>query len=229
MMNTTTIGDRLFEFFSTLSFYGNLPDGYKVMNPYVLNEVLEINKIFYARFYNDDRPRTLIMGINPGRFGAGVTGISFTDPVKLTRELGIKNSFTPKPELSADFIYSVIKEFGGPEKFFSHYILSALSPLGFTLNGLNANFYDSKELLASTKDLIIDSVRKQVEISGNHDRCILLGSGKNLDFFGPLNEQYKFFQKIEILKHPRWIMQYRRKSMNDHIKEYIEVLCRCTV
>ena len=219
-----TTGDRLYEFFSKLSYKGILPTGFEVMNPYTSVEVLNINKQFYSKFYNDNHPRTLILGINPGRFGAGVTGISFTDPIKLTHELRIKNTLTQKPELSADFIYRVINAFGGPEKFFSHYLLSALSPLGFILNGLNANFYDSAELLSSTKEFIINSVKKQIEITGIIERCVLLGSGKNLDFFQPLNQEYHFFERIEVLKHPRWVMQYRRKYIDDYVNEYLEVL-----
>ena len=219
-----TTGDRLYNFFSQLSFQDTLPQGFEVMNPYESEEVLSINKQFYARFYIDDQPRTLIMGINPGRFGAGVTGISFTDPVKLTHKLGIENKFVQKSELSADFIYTVISAFGGLEIFFSHFILSALSPLGFTLNGLNANFYDTPELLSATKEFIVNTVKKQIEITGSTGRCILLGSGKNMDFFGPLNQEYQFFKKIDVLKHPRWIMQYRRKFIRDYVKEYLDVL-----
>ena len=223
-MTNKTIGLQLYDYFSKLDFSSTLPTGFEVMNPFRSEEVLQINKLFYTRFYNDSHPRTLIMGINPGRFGAGVTGISFTDPVKLDRELGIENNLQKKPELSADFIYAVIRAFGGPEKFFSRYLLSALSPLGFTLNGLNANFYDTSELRAAIRDFILQSVKKQQNITQSNDRCIILGSGKNMDFFGPLNEEYKLFENVQVLKHPRWIMQYRRKSVDEYVQEYIKIL-----
>ena len=223
-MTSNTTGYRLYDFFSGLEFTHSLPPGFEVMNPYRSEEVLRINKLFYSRFYNDDRPRTLIMGINPGRFGAGVTGISFTDPVKLDRELGIENNLQKKPELSADFIYSVVRAFGGPKKFFSRYFLSALSPLGFIRNGVNANFYDTGELMAATREFILRSVKKQLEITQSQERCVLLGSGKNTDFFTPLNKEYQLFRKTDVLKHPRWIMQYRRRSMDDYVREYLKIL-----
>ena len=44
---------------------------------------------------------TLILAINPGRLGAGVTNIAFTDPVHLERDCGIANDFPKREELSA--------------------------------------------------------------------------------------------------------------------------------
>lgn len=41
---------------------------------------------------------TNILGINPGRFGAGTTGIAFIDPIRLENECGINNSFPKKVE-----------------------------------------------------------------------------------------------------------------------------------
>ncbi len=37
--------------------------------------------------------RYLILGINPGRFGGGITGIPFTDPIRLQNICGIENDF----------------------------------------------------------------------------------------------------------------------------------------
>jgi len=49
------------------------------MNPFRENpEALIVSGKFYKKYYNDNNPRFLILGINPGRFGAGVTGIPFT-------------------------------------------------------------------------------------------------------------------------------------------------------
>ena len=59
------------------------------------------------------------LGINPGRFGGGLTGISFTDPVALKKYCGIDNQLRNKEELSSKFVYEVINHFGGVNKFFS--------------------------------------------------------------------------------------------------------------
>jgi hypothetical protein len=46
---------------------------------------MKICSSFYQKYYADNKKRSLIIGINPGRFGAGVTGIPFTDPIRLKR------------------------------------------------------------------------------------------------------------------------------------------------
>ena len=93
------------------------------MLPFTNAEVKKINKEFYRKYYGDNLKRVFLIGINPGRFGGGVTGIPFTDPVNLQEILGIKNSFIKKNELSSQFIYSVIKKVGGPDLFFGSFYL----------------------------------------------------------------------------------------------------------
>ena len=93
-----------------LKFYKGLqaprmPKGIAVMNPYQDAAVFPLVKAFYEKYYNDNKTRTLMLGINPGRFGSGTTGISFTDPIRLETVCGILNMIPKKPELSSDFIY----------------------------------------------------------------------------------------------------------------------------
>ena len=53
---------------------------------------MQIVETFFYKFYNDTNPRHLIFGINPGRFGAGTTGINFTAPKQLKEICGIDHS-----------------------------------------------------------------------------------------------------------------------------------------
>jgi hypothetical protein len=77
-----TFADKIISFCINLDFRGNLPKGISVMNPFRNNpEVMTIVSLFYKKFYSDSRKRYLILGINPGRFGAGITGIPFTDKI----------------------------------------------------------------------------------------------------------------------------------------------------
>ena len=94
-------------------------------------------KQFYNRFYNDTNKRIYLIGINPGRFGGGTTGIAFTDPINLQVKCEIENKFAKKQELSSDFIYKLIDEFGGVENFFSKFYLTALYPLALIKDGKN--------------------------------------------------------------------------------------------
>jgi hypothetical protein len=60
------------------------------MNPYKEEELaMRISSEFYRKYYSDENKRHLILGINPGRFGGGVTGVPFTDPKRLISECHI--------------------------------------------------------------------------------------------------------------------------------------------
>jgi len=90
-MKQKTFADKAIKYFSNINSSYNLPKGISVMNPYENSEVKKIVKQFYKKFYNDDNKRTFLIGINPGRFGGGLTGIAFTDPINLEKKCGIKN------------------------------------------------------------------------------------------------------------------------------------------
>jgi hypothetical protein len=176
---------------------------------------------FFYKFYNDANPRHLIFGINPGRFGAGTTGINFTAPKQLKEICGIDHCFKSQTELSAEFIYESIQGFGGIKNFYETYFITSVSPLGFVTNGLNMNYYDNKNLQNAVTPFIISSIQKQIALGFKTDFCICIGGDKNLKFFSALNKEYKFFDEIVPLPHPRFIMQYRRKQKENYIQQYL--------
>ena len=118
------VSQKILPFLKHLEIKAQLPDGVQVLNPYRDKYTFQLCKQFYSKYYDDTAERFLIIGINPGRFGGGLTGIPFTDPKKLEVNCTIPNSLTKKSELSADFIYQVIDGFGGPEKFFARFYFS---------------------------------------------------------------------------------------------------------
>jgi len=201
-----------------------MPEGISIMNPYADQETWKIVEIFYRKFYSDTHPRAFIFGINPGRFGGGVTGIPFTDPMRLQYECGIPNPWKKQHELSALFIYQMIGEFGGVEDFYGKFFITALSPLGFTWSGKNLNYYDNKELLRQSEPFILRCIRRQLETIPTADTCYCLGEGENYRQFRRINDQHGFFKDIIPLPHPRWVMQYRRKNIADYIKLYVDRL-----
>src|SRR6185503_14517701 len=83
-----------------------------VLFPYRTADVRAVMEAFYRKFYDDQRERVFIIGINPGRFGAGTTGVPFTDPVSLEAHCGIPNAFQKRRELSAVFIEQLLDRFG---------------------------------------------------------------------------------------------------------------------
>jgi hypothetical protein len=115
----------------------------------------------------------------------------------------------------------MIAVYGGPEKFYSKFYITAVSPLGFIKDGKNLNYYDVKELQSSIYDFIVDCFEKQLRFGVNKEICYCLGEGENFKFLLKLNLTHKFFKTIIPLPHPRFIMQYKRKSIDEFAKKYV--------
>src|SRR6266571_7908727 len=145
LVKASTFGSRVMRFYAGL-VCPRLPAGVRVMNPYADATVRRYLRAFAERYFSDNNERVLVFGINPGRFGAGITGVTFTDPVALADFCGIENDMPRRRELSSIFIYDVINRYGGPTTFYHRFFLTALSPLGFTRDGLNLNYYDDRQL-----------------------------------------------------------------------------------
>ena len=215
---------KILHFLESLEIQTTLPNGVEVLNPYQEKTSFDLCDRFYKKYYSDNNPRTLIMGINPGRLGGGLTGIPFTDPIKLQEHCGIKNEFPKRAELSADFIHLVLDAFGGLEKFHSQYYFSSVSPLGFTKDGKNLNYYDIPELEGALKPFIVKSIQTQLAFGLRQDVVFVLGEGKNFNYVQSLNNEFKLFKKITPLPHPRFVMQYRRKQLLSYINDYVTKL-----
>lgn len=218
------LADKILQFLEQLEIRTRLPKGVDVLNPYQDKISFGFCEKFYPKFYSDDNPRTLIIGINPGRLGSGLTGIPFTDPIKLQERCGIANEFPKRAELSADFIHLVIDAFGGLEKFYGQLYFSSVSPLGFTREGKNLNYYDIPELQKALKPFIIASMQKQLAFGLRTETCFVLGEGKNFDYVKSLNAEFQFFKTVVPLPHPRFIMQYKRKKLTEYITLFKERL-----
>lgn len=217
------LAGQINEFNASLELNVELPSGVEVMNPFKHPDTSKIAERFYRKFYNDKNKRKLILGINPGRLGAGITGIPFTDPIKLEDKCGIRNEFRKVGEPSAGFIYDMIDAYGGANLFYQQYLIYAVCPLGFTKGGINYNYYDSKALESAVTPFIMDSMKKILNISRNTTTCYCLGNGKNFKYLKKLNEKHNFFNEVIPLPHPRWIVQYRRKNYKEFISEYLRV------
>ena len=223
----STFADRIIEFNKELDFTGILPAGVRIMNPFQENpETLEVSSEFYRKYYNDEKPRHIILGINPGRFGSAVTGVPFTDTKRLQSECGIAYTGKPTHEPSSVFVYEMINAFGGPEAFYRQFYIHSICPLGFTTTSakgkeVNYNYYDSPELTAAVYDFIIESLRKQLSFGIETDVAFCFGTGKNEKFLRKLNAKKNFFKEIITLEHPRYIMQYKSRTKDLYIQKYL--------
>ena len=200
-----------------------LPHGIEWLMPYGEEETRRCMKAFYHQYYNDQHKRTFILGINPGRFGAGITGVPFTDPIRL-KQIGIDNSFSPKPELSSVFVYDMIAACGGPEKFYQQYYITSLSPLVFIKGGKNYNYYDDQQLSKVIRPFIIENIETQLKFGADTSKVYCLGQGKNYEYLNKLNEEYQWWESVIPLPHPRWVMQYRLKRKEEFVEQYKQAL-----
>ncbi|MEZ4896494.1 MAG: DUF4918 family protein [Saprospiraceae bacterium] len=216
----TTFGKQVVRFHFDLQPDWDIPEPYELIYPFANRETREVFEAFYTKFYRDAGSRFFIFGINPGRFGAGITGVPFTDPIRLETIAGIENPFLKKAELSSVFIYEAIKAIGGLKAFTNTYYITSLCPLGFLKNGKNFNYYDARDLQEAALPYIIDNVEKQMAFGANREKAFCLGMGKNHQFFEQLNDKYHWFGQIIALPHPRWVMQYRRKQLDHFIGEF---------
>lgn len=221
---------KILNFYSQLNFDESiLPSKVQVMNPYFDSEskkIKETIQLFYKKFYNDNKKRKIIFGINPGRNGAGLTGIPFTDTKRLTSECGIPFKEFTTHETSSVFIYDMINAYGGTNKFYKEFYITSVSPLGFVkLNDsgskVNFNYYDDSKLKKKIKPFVLDCIKKQLEFGIETETCYCLGNAANYNYLNELNSEYNFFKEIVALPHPRWIMQYRLKKKNNFIEQYL--------
>jgi len=219
-----TFADKAIHFYDSLQIKTSLPAGTEILNPYDMPAVKDIVRAFFTKYHNDHKDRVVILGINPGRFGAGITGITFTDPVRLEEDCQIPNGFEKRSELSSRFIYEVISSYGGCLAFYQRFFLSAVSPLGFVRDGKNLNYYDDRELESSLGDFIESTLLDQLDLGIRRDKAICLGEGKNKKYLEKLNERLGLFGEIKSLPHPRWVMQYRFKRKEEFLGKYLEVL-----
>ena len=224
-----TIGQRIIAFNKSLQYTGKLPEGFAVLNPYLDNpETLQVMTSFYDKYYNDEVPRKFIIGINPSRHGAGVTGVPFTDTKHLENDCGIPMLSARTHEVSSVFVYDMIAQYGGVAAFYKDYYINSPFPLAIVRknaqgNWLNANYYDDPELFALTREYMIETLKEHIALGLDTNEVYILGK-KNATFLEKLNKEASLFKKMVVLEHPRYIEQYKSKEKQLYIDKFITLL-----
>jgi hypothetical protein len=227
------LADRLLPHVLSFSLQGTtLPKGIGVLDPFHgphADEVRRIVTLFHRTYYSDDTPRTLMLGINPGRLGAGSTGLSFTDTKRCESELGIPVQGLRTHEPSSDFFYRMVRAAGGPEAFYSRVYVHAMCPLGFVREqpggtAINLNYYDDKQLETAVTPFVERWLRTLVHCGLRTDAVLCIGTGKNAAYFTKLNDRLGLFRRIIALEHPRYVMQYKTRSIDLYIDKYLAAL-----
>lgn len=226
---SNTFAERVIDFKKHLYYPGKLPSGFRVMNPYLDNpETILVMEEFYRKYYSDNNPRKFIIGINPSRHGAGITGVPFTDTKRLESFCGIKMNAASTHEVSSVFMYDVINSYGGVKAFYKNFYINSPFPLALIRRGegdkwINANYYDDLELYKAVKDFMISSLQRHISLGLNTDEVFVLGI-KNATFIHKLNLEAKLFGNVNVLEHPRFIQQYKSKERQRYIDKYIITL-----
>lgn len=221
-----TFGDKVIDFNRRLHYHGELPEGFRVINPYLDNpETLEVMQGFYRKFYHDSDKRKFLIGINPSRHGAGVTGVPFTDTKRLESVCGIKMHSAHTHEVSSVFVYDMISEYGGAATFYKQFYINSPFPLAIvrrTKDGkwLNANYYDDPKLFGMVKDFMITSLKEHISLGLDTSEVFVLGK-RNAEFIHKLNKEAKLFDRLTVLEHPRYIQQYKSKEKRMYIDKYL--------
>ena len=226
LMNIENFAGRLIRFYRELDPNLKLTEGVSVINPFADERVWPAFEKFCNKYYSSRTERIIILGINPGRFGAGLTGIPFTDPYHLDAECGIKNEFDKRKELSSIVIHDLINLMGGAHEFYDKFYISSVSPFGFLKDGKNYNYYDDPELFDNLKEFIVASIEKQMDLPCSDQIAFSLGRGKNYKYLSELNDEYKWFKKVIALAHPRWMIQYQRKNYDKLLSEMAQILAK---
>lgn len=228
-MMIETFADKVIDLNRSLQYTGSLPNNFQVLNPYMDNpETMKVMQEFYEKYYNDLLPRKFIIGINPSRLGAGVTGVPFTDTKRLEEVCGIKMLSAHTHEISSVFMYDMINAYGGAKDFYRHFYINSPFPLAIirrTKDGkwLNANYYDDVALFKSVKNFMVESLKKHISLGLDTSEVFVLGK-KNAIFIQQINREEKLFDQLSVLEHPRFIQQYKSSDKQLYIEKYISAL-----
>src|SRR5690606_16327813 len=224
-----TLAQQIISFNRQVQFNGELPEGYGVINPFIDDQTtMAVMEQFYMKFYNDRQARKFLIGINPSRHGAGITGVPFTDTKRLESHCGIPVPGRHSHELSSVFIYDVIAAYGGAEAFYSRCFIN--SPFALALikqsamgRWVNVNYYDSRALWSLLKPHMKVYLKRFSEFHIDPTEVVILGK-KNALFIQEINQELDLFKKITVLEHPRFIQQYRSRDRDAYILKYLRAI-----
>lgn len=229
MNNTPSFGEQVIAFNKQLAYTGNVPDGFAVINPFIENpETIPTMERFYQKFYNDNKKRKFIIGINPSRHGAGITGVPFTDTKRLKSVCGIEMKTAYSHEPSSVYIYDVIEQYGGARAFYNDFYINSPFPLAITRHNernswINANYYDDKALFNAVKPFMITTLKNHLALPIDASKVYVLGK-KNAAFLAKINAEEHLFGELVVLEHPRFIQQYKSREKADYLLKYLSLL-----
>ena len=208
---------------------GTFADRIIDFNTHLNYEAVRVMELFYRKFYNDNHKRHFIIGINPSRHGAGVTGVPFTDTKHLASDCGIVMQNAHTHEVSSVFMYDMIQQYGGTASFYHNFYINSPFPLAIIRQTapnkwVNANYYDDMALFESIKGYMCAILQKNIAMGVFTEKVFVLGK-KNATFLEKLNKEVGLFDEMVVLEHPRYIQQYKSKEKQLYIDKFLKSFC----
>jgi uracil-DNA glycosylase len=218
------------------SFYDDIvAKKYKEFSQYLkLNDINVINNfrsnkenihLFYDTFINKTHYDIFLCGINPGRKGAGETGIPFMDFDSLRnifKSIAVKINFKGS-EPSANFFQSVVSPLG-IEDFYRTFYITNVSPLGFNKLSkskriVNLNYY---ELPTEYHNLLMKNLLKEITY---YKPKVILPLGEEVEItLNNLKHEYELdFEIGERIRHPSYCSR-KRLSFEKEREHYYDIL-----
>jgi hypothetical protein len=139
------------------------------------DDALKNQILFDETYYHEGFPKIVLCGINPGRLGAGITGIPFVDPPTLAKRLP-DNNIKGEEENSAKFFNEIIDDHFGVDKFYKHFYVTNFSWVGFTekINDFKKINLDYWKLPTQAKKYIEKAFKREMTLV-NPTKIIPLG------------------------------------------------------
>ncbi len=219
-----TIVQEYFDFF--MIFKEKYSETLKSKNVKILSDFIDNkNNIieFHKKYVEPNSPKIVICGINPGRNGAGLTGIPFIDFESLSNMLPDINK--KDREQSANFFFSVIQQFG-IETFYKYFYVTNISWFGFSRidKSKNVNYYE-KDISTEIAICLIDKFVEEMDLI-NPDYIIPLSKTVLYELESLKNQQKIRAEIGTCLNHPSWIVTYRRKDVITWRQKYVDTLSK---
>jgi len=173
----------------------------------------QVMEDFWRRFYPEELPRRVICGLNPGRFGAGLTGVPFTDFQTLSRWMPSVEGQDTEP--SAQFFAKIVDAIG-VDSFFQRFYVTNVSAVGYVKDGRNLNYHD---LPADALEVVEQNFTEEMRLVAP-TRVVALGKHA----YATVKKTLPSDIDITYLAHPSWIMTYRRRELDAWVQRYVGAL-----
>ena len=185
----------------------------------ILREFLPYRPIaeqFWQQYVPEPLPQTVIVGLNPGRMGAGLTGVPLLDFRSLTNLLPDARLPRNDTEPSANFFHRVAQHIGA-EKFYRQFYVSNVSAVGYLRDNKNCNYHDLPD---AAQQIVEQRFRDEMAVVAPK-RIIALGR----EVEATVQRLYDDGAiRISHLPHPSWIMTYRLREAQSWVRRYTQML-----